>query len=220
MRSNIKFIVSHDFLEKRLNKLEKFTTKQEIEGLLVEDDESIINILSKLSDIEPINEDEAKIFLLKLREISVDDKMESLLSCSHCGTVNQFQFDINEFINYDTFYFNDVLIPQGIFKAASDILSDKDLDKMTFKEYEKLDEIIKEQNESFLQNSSRTCRKCKKDIMIDIDIRTIFSKNNVSSLYKEYATLMTVSNNGKLDIDSMYPFERTLFLNLLTEKKE
>ncbi len=217
----LKFIVSHDHLKNRLNELKKFSSKQEIAGLLVEDDESILEIVKELTNISPVNEEEAVMFLLKLREISVDDTMESIISCTHCNTMNQLQLEMSEFINYDTkFTFNDNVLPKGIFKTASDIINNRDLDKLSFKEYGELDEIIKKQNASFFVDTNRVCRKCKKNIPISIDPRKSFSKSNLTNVYKEYTTLMMMTNNGKLDIDSMYPFERALFLSIITAESE
>ena len=67
---------NNNWFKKRLDSLERYTTKQEKEFLLLEDDVSFTDMLKTLSPIEPINEYEAIAFLFKLREISLSNIIE------------------------------------------------------------------------------------------------------------------------------------------------
>ena len=46
------------------------------------------------------------------------------------------------------------------------------------------------------------------------------SDHTLMTLYKTYNNMMMFGNLTKTDIDNMYPFERTIFIGLITKTKE
>lgn len=217
----INFLVSLNFLEERLQQLKRFNSSQERDALLIDDDESDIEILKCLTDIKPINNLEASAFLLKLREISVGDELELMVTCPHCKIMNDPRIDLSTIFALDNPYFleDGTQIPVGLFEDISEIINTLEADKLSMKEYNELERILEEQNNKiFLESAIKYCRKCQGRITIDIEPRSILSKSSLSSLYQEYVNISLFSNNGKLDIDSMYPFEREIFASLIADK--
>ena len=51
-----------------------------------------------------------------------------------------------------------------------------------------------------------------------INPKDTISKSTTTKIFKEYLDISYYTNNSKLDIDSMYPFEREVTLSLLAEK--
>ncbi len=218
----MKFTKSANFLEDRLSSMESYTTLQEKEALLVSDDDPIEKIVKEITDIEPINEKEAEAILVKSREISVSNKIEYVVSCKNCGATNNFNVSTEPFFNFDIdYHYHNNLIPKGIFESPDDIINNTEADNISLREYNELDDMIAQQNETiFTKISFQMCRTCKTEIKIKIDPRDIFSKSSIKSIYRDYVNISMYSNNSKLDIDTLYPFERELFNNLIAEKME
>ncbi len=200
--------------------MEPYTTSQEKAALLVSDDDPLEKVLSKLTDIPPMNEKEAEALMVKAREISVSTKIEYIISCKGCGTTNNFMIPIEPFFDFEIdYYYHNKIIPKGIFESPDDIINNAEADNLTLLEYNDLDDIISKQNETiFTKVSIQYCRTCKKEMTVKIDPRDVFSKSSLKSLYRDYVNISMYSNNSKLDIDTFYPFERELYNNLIAEK--
>ena len=218
---SVNFLVPLNFLEERLLSLKRFTSAQERESLLIDDDEPDSVVLNCLTDVKPINTLESSAFLLKLREISVGDELEVMTTCPHCGAMNDLRIDLSKLFVLNEPYFleNGIQVPIGLFEDIDEIINTLEADKLSMKEYNELEEILEQQNEKIFKDSTNNvCRKCQGLIKINIDPRIILSKSSLSNLYQEYVNISMFSNNGKLDIDSMYPFEREIFGSLIADK--
>lgn len=218
------FIVPDNDLEQKLNKLKRFNTLQEKNALLVEDEKPIYDVVSELTDQIPENELEANMFLLKLREISVSDTIDMIITCPHCGALNDNSISLENFININSpKIFKDssgksIKLPIGCFNSVEDIINNKEAERLTLKEYNEIEKLLIEQNNDFLGEAVVSCRICKKDMKVEINPRINFSKSSLSSIFQEYVDISIFSNNGKLDIDSLYPFEREIFVSLIKDK--
>ena len=207
-------------LKERVNSLTRFNTLQEKSALLVDDDEPISKIVSELTTVKSYNENEAKLFLYKLREISVEDNLEMLVTCPHCNIMNQEYIDINKFYNLDVKkYYKDVELPFGFFDSPEDVINNTKLtDSLSLKEYNDIEKLIHDQNNEIFNDVSSICRSCKKEIIITFDIKSNFSKSTLKSIYTDYINISMYTNNGVKDIDSLYPFEREIYINLIEDK--
>jgi len=216
------FIVPENFLEDRLSRLEKIITRQEKEALLVDDEEPIEDIVKILTDIVPINHFEAEAFLIKIREISGGDIIEYIQTCPHCEVMNDIQITTSELIDLKVpSKFKDFTVPIGLFTELDSIINNKDMDEMTIGEYTALERFVRDRNDKILKRYiDRVCRKCTGTFTIQVEPRDIFSKSTLSSIYKDYVNISMFTNNGSLDIDSLYPFEREIYNNLIQEKMQ
>ena len=203
----------------KLGKLKRYTTKQEKDFLLLEEDATLTQQLKTVSDVKADNEYEALAFLFKLREISVSNLVEIPKSCS-CGYINSFTIDINDMFNFTPeFIPNYEMMAVGIFMSADEIINTNILDSLIIKDLKTLNELIfKRSQEIFSPKIIKECQKCNTSLELYFNPASLISKSNPAMIYKEYVDISYYSSITKQDIDSMYPFEREIFLSLLSEK--
>jgi len=84
--------------QSNLDKLTRFTSKQERDALLVGDNDTfeILEILSG-GKVKAITELEAMVYIFKLREISVGEDFLLTVRCEHCENVNEVNINRMEF---------------------------------------------------------------------------------------------------------------------------
>ncbi len=215
----IKFLVPLDFLEQRLKDISMITSAQERNALMVDDGKSDSEVLEKLTNLTPINDLEAEAFLIKIRETSVQDQIEYIITCDMCNTMNSIKIETSDCIDLSPSYYNDQQFPVGLFTSLDSIINNGVLDEISIRDYQKLEDIMTTQNEQIVKKlHTKYCRKCKNEIEIFIDPRAIFTKSTLSSIYSDYVNISMYSNNGKLDIDSLYPFEREIYNSMISDK--
>jgi len=170
--------------------------------------------------------DEKIAMLLKFREISVGADVNVEFKCSFCNATNQNEINIENIVMGAT-KTADTRI-KDCFKEITDEnvsdfigieTSDMDLD-----EYEDLITHIRESVTKFNFSRKSSCQKCSKDNYIDVKsfkfVISIMSEDSLMSLYQTYNDLIFHGNYSKQDIDTMYPFERVIFVNLLNKSQE
>ncbi len=215
----IKFLVPLDFLEQRLNNINIITSEQERNALMIDDSKSDSDVLKKLTDIIPINDLEAQAFLIKIRESSVQDEIEYIVTCEMCNTMNSLKIETSDCINLTPFYYKGQQFPVGLFTSITSIINNEVLDEISISDYQELEDIMTSQNEQIIKKlHTKYCRKCKSELEIFIDPRAIFTKSTLASIYSDYVNISMYSNNGKLDIDSLYPFEREIYNSMISDK--
>ena len=104
---------------------------------------------------------------------------------------------------------------------------DKDedyIDNLDLDEMDKLLERVKDNQYSFNYDKVCSCLKCKTEQTVSIGenkfVVSTLSEDNLMSLYKTYNFLNFWGKYTKLDVDSMYPFERSIFVGLINKQKE
>lgn len=210
--------------------LEPYTTAIEKEILLASSFEItkldlILDILGM--DASGLTENEMKVLLYKYREISNGDEIDMKFKCTKCGQGNDGVIQANSFIteplrddkdikklNYDC---DDNNINEFL-------VNDIDIDNLDIQEYEDLIKRINDNQVKFDFSKKVTCLKCGHLNTFDIGdnsyIIEIMSDENLMSLYKTYNFLIFFGKYSKEGIDSMYPFERSIFMGLLNKTKE
>jgi len=214
-----KFNKEKDYLKNKLNKLDLYTSKQEKLALIKKEDISIFEILKIISpDSNPTNELEALIFIIKLSEISVSDIIEKIFECSNCSNVNEISIELQDLINLDI-ECEISNFPIGIFETPDDIFDNPD--NLPLKDYNKISDIIEENNlKIFNVHLNPKCRTCKTENNIVINPIDLISRTTIAGIYDEYFNISFYSHNTIRDIDSMFPFERELYLSLLKKQIE
>ena len=133
--SSIKFTKERNYLEKRLENLKRFNSRQEKDSLLSEDNTST-GLAKILSNITPDNKKEAYAFITELRKISVSDIIDLMVTCPHCKQINNFNVDVDEFLNLDEQYsFRNQAVPVGLFENPEDIINIADIESMSVRIY-------------------------------------------------------------------------------------
>lgn len=211
----MKYKIEDDWFKKRLNSLTPYTSKEEKALLLLDDDASIFEMLDLISDVKPKNEYEALALFFKYCAISVSDLIEATQECPNCKFANPIQVEIDEFFNLEKKYD----FPVGIFTTPDDIINTKRADKIILNDYNKLTADLIEQSKNVFKISvKRKCIKCSSQFDIIINPKTLISKSSASSIFREYIDISYFTANSILDIDTMFPYEREIYLNILKEK--
>lgn len=181
-------------------------------------------------DIEIINSlslNEKKCLLYKFRETSVGDEIEIKFKCTNCaktseGVLETTNFDKQSLLNDDDILKIDKEVTEENLKDF--LKNDIDILELDLDEYFNLIQRVKDNQTVFNFIKSCKCLNCKTDNFFDIgDEKYIIehlSENNLHSLYKTYNNMIMFGNMSKQDIDSMYPFERTIFIGLINKTKE
>lgn len=220
------FTKEKDFLKNRLKKILRYNGYQEKEALLLdEDSETPMTYFETLCPncIKPLNNIEAMAFIIKTSEISVSDYLEIIHECPRCKAINDINVDVIGLINLDIEVPDYPDFPIGLFEDISDIMDEEVSDNLTIPEYNKILDIINENNTKILNfDVEYTCRiqSCKSKNTISISPFHLISKTNLSGFYKEVFDLGFYSNKTFEDIQKLYPFERSLFFSLNKEKVE
>jgi len=221
--SGLKFKLERDHLKKKLKELKPYTTKQEKDLLLLDDDEPYEKVLDILAPgVKVKNILETFAYLIYLRMISVSDLFEGLIECPKCKTTNDLRIELNEVLILDPPELDGCdSLPIGFFETVEEVLSEEDSDNLSINDYNELQDalhnnILKIFNITQYQN----CRVCRNDIEINLAPRTILSKSTVSSIYKEYFALGMYLHYTNRDVDELLPFERELYFKMVQKKIE
>lgn len=215
-------------------KVHPYNTSQEKDLILIpiyqeKIDDSCLDIALDICNIpqniiDELSLDEKKYLLYKLREISVGTDINVKFQCSYCKTANINSGDIKcEIIKPKKHspYIIDLCTnptPENIDEFFTNI------DELDLDEYEELKSNINDYITSFTFELPVYCQKCGKINYIDITdtnfVLKAMSTESLGSMYNTYTNLTYFGHYTKLDIDSMYPFERTFLITNLNKLKE
>jgi len=176
--------------------------------------------------IDTLSYYEKKAFLLKLREISIGSSVEVKFKCAKCNNSNENSIDIDDIIIEPTN--NDSRITDQYKELndsnISDFINVNDIEEMDYDEYQELMLSVDNSICKFDFRKPVQCQKCSHEnhinILSDEFILSILSEDTLISLYQTYNDLIFFGKYSKHDIDTMYPFERTIFVSLLNKSRE
>ena len=209
--------------------IKPYKTWQEKDVLLassfgVTDLTKILDILHFKTD-EVLTEEEKKVLLYKHREISLGDEVDIKFKCDKCGQGNDGIIEASNFVVEPKRFDDDIkqleltVTKENMFKFVT-----FDPDELDIDEYENLINRIKENQTHFDFIKSVPCLKCGTKKQFDMSspeyIIEIMSEDNLMTLYKAYNYLIFFGKYSKEGIDSMYPFERSIFVGLLNKTKQ
>ena len=209
--------------------LEPYRTHQEKDILLassfgVNDYDRIFEILGfKTSEV--LTDDEKKAILYKYREISLGDEVDVKFKCDKCGQGGDGTLQASEFAKPGKLNDPDVKklnIP--VLDSTLRMFVDFDVDDLDITEFESLKKRVQDNQVSFDFIRSVKCMKCGTPKKFDLSsleyIIEIMSDDTLMTMYKSYNFLIYFGHYSKEGIDSMYPFERSIFIGLLNKTKE
>jgi hypothetical protein len=185
---------------------------------ILELDENVINSLS---------ENEMKVLLYKYRESSLGDEIQIKFKCKECNKQNESSIIASNFITFSELNDSDIL---KIDKEVTEnnvkdfLLNNVDIEDLDIDEYENLIIRVKKNQNKFDFVKECKCTFCRTSNFFNIGspkyIIEQLSDHTLMTLYKTYNNMMIFGNLTKTDIDNMYPFERTIFIGLITKTKE
>jgi hypothetical protein len=208
-----------------------YTTAQEKDLLLLSTvGESDLDIALGICGIDGtelmmLTQDEKVAMLYKIREISVGAEVNLKFKCKHCNSDNENSINIEDIVQSSKISNNKI---KDQFKELTDDNINQylllDIDELDIDEYEAIEQEVKDSVTKFNFRKPATCQKCSKVSFIRISapsfVLDIMSEDSLISLYQTYNDLIFFGKYTKLDIDSLYPFERTIFVSLLNKSRE
>ena len=211
-----------------------YTSLQEKDLLLLSTvEETDIDIALDICGIgkeisKDLTNDEKIAMLYKLREISVGGDVNISFKCEHCNQNNENIINIENIVksakcaNHPKKNIIDKFTNCTEYNLEDFIIGD--VEEMDLDEYENLLNEVKSSVTSFEFLKPTYCQKCTKENLIKIDepglVLELMSEDTLIGIYKTYNDLIFHGTYSKLDIDSLYPFERTILLSLLNKSRE
>ena len=189
--------------------------------------------------IASLTDNEKRIVLLKCRELSVGDDICFNFSCNKCKKINMATARVDDFftnridadhkiLELDDFkiveLYGDVQceLNNYIVDKHGNNINDDDLDELDSVVYEDLFDEIKNHTIKFTTEIVGYC-SCGNNVKINLSDRFVvenMSEDTIHSMYKTYSDLIYYGNYSKQDIDSLIPFERTIFVGMLNATKK
>lgn len=177
------------------------------------------------NEIKFLSLDEKLAILYKYRAISVGESVETDFECTNCHSISTTDLSLNiiEEPKYDEYkkYFNDAYKELTDENFEDFLNKNINIDDLDIDEYESLKLKIYNNICKFNFKRETNCIKCKhKNIInlrnIDFCLKCL-SEDNISTFFKTYNDMVYYGHYSKLDIDSMYPYERKILNGLLVE---
>jgi len=211
--------------------LKPYNTKQEKDLLLMDTictaDLSMALCICGVSEeiVNNLTEQEKTAMLYKLREISVGSAINVKFTCSKCKTPNENNIDIEYIIKPGNI--KNPKIKDCFEELSYDNIQNfytENIDEMDIDEMDELYNEIKQSITTFDFLRPVKCQSCNHTNHIDIQsaefcISTL-SDDTLISLYQTYADLVFFGKYTLLDINTMYPFERGILINILNKTRD
>lgn len=185
-------------------------------------EEAVNNILSILGiQYNHLTLDEKLALLYKIRSISVGEKLIVNSICPNCKNKQMFELDISDIVIQPEIVDDKIIDNYQEFREE-DIQSyvNEDVNELDLDEYDRLIDKIKRSivKFNFLHDVRCVCGQSFKINLKDIKlcIKSL-SDESLKAIYESYNNLTYYSHYTKMDVDSMYPFERAILIAMLNE---
>ena len=213
--------------------IKPYTTETEKDLLIMSsfeiyDVDEILRVLGlEENSIKELTLNEKKVLLYKYREISIGDEITMKFKCSHCKQPNEGIIDCkifieNEEISHKYKQLDEIPTDENLHLFVN--MSKEELENLDLDEYENLLKDVENSQIKYNFTKSCKCIKCKKDNIFDISnikyILESLSEDTIMSIYRTYNDMCMFGNYNKKDIDSLYPFERTILIGLINKTRE
>ena len=213
--------------------IKPYTTETEKDLLIMSsfeiyDMDEILRVLGLEENlIKELTLNEKKVLLYKYREISIGDEITMKFKCSHCKQPNEGIIDCkifieNEEINHKYKQLDEIPNDENLHLFVN--MTEEELENLDLDEYENLLKDVENSQIKYNFTKSCKCIKCKKDNVFDISnikyILESLSEDTIMSIYRTYNDMCMFGNYNKKDIDSLYPFERTILIGLINKTRE
>lgn len=210
---------------------EGWTIGDEKEYLLNKDNDNIDEIFSYLCKSKNEYTEEEKTFiLLHMRNHLYGDEVEVKYTCPHCNNASEGVYSINEAIEYkrmnNVFYIDNKDVIINIKNTLEDSIN-RDiefLDSLSIKEYNYLNLAFESLKNNKLKFKPKVrCFLCQKQTVTSLDdkeIKDLIINRTLKDYYQTELFLKKKGNFSIHEIKNMYPFEVTLYVDMLQDKGE
>ena len=159
--------------------------------------------------------------LLELRNGSVGEMFSFIKKCDKCHNNYETDVSFTETITEGNISdFKGIKITEAFSDDYNDYV-DFDIDELDTAEYDKLTEYIDKNKTKFNFVAKSVCDHCGNVNYIKLTEKHLvenLSEDTLANFYQTIASMVYHGNYSKLDIDSMLPFERSIYLSLLNEE--
>lgn len=159
--------------------------------------------------------DEKIVLLYKLREVSVGDEMPAKFVCPHCHQPVETYIKIGD-VFVEPKKKSPWVRDPGIADAAPEACFKEGYGDLDYDRYLFLKNNIKDYISTFNFNPEVRCSACGNSTNLNISnpkfVLANMSEESITSLYKSYTSLVFNGRFSLQDIDSMYPFERMIYI--------
>jgi len=222
--------VQYEYAAKQFS-LKPYNTKQEKSLLLMNtignnNTASALEICGIKKDVvDSLTANERLAMLYKLREISVGSSINTKFTCCKCSAPNENVIDIENMVMPGN------ITNEHIIDALDELTDDNiqkfyklDIDELDIDEFEQVTKEINESTTKFSFDRPAICQQCTETNYINIK-KDEFCINSLSedtliSLYQTYSDLVFFGKYSLHDVDSMFPFERSILINILNKTRE
>jgi len=208
--------------------LEPYLSSTERDLLLVTSESITDNMLDDVFDIlkdnivpnKDLTRSEKMYLILELRNISVGEIFNLKKTCTSCSKAFDFECSFSGISGISKFDHDD------IHEAFSDDYNDYvdfDIDDLDVDVYDEYVEDIDKNKLKFNFSTEVTCLNCLKKNTVKLTEKILLSslsEDSISTYYNSISTMVYYGHFSKLDIDSMIPFERSIYLSLLDKLNE
>ena len=212
--------------------IKPFNTSAEKDILIMRsfDIDDVNQYLRRLGFENPqdLGENDKKVLLWKFREVSHGEEIDIRFKCKGCNSVNETSIKTSNFVIESQINDSDV---KKLDKEVNDenlslflYITEEDLNNLDLIDYENLMKRVKDNQHRYDFTKIKKCMMCGQEHFFNLGgteyILNSLSDETLETIYKTYVNLTYHGKLTKHDIDSMYPFERTLFTGLLHSIKD
>ncbi len=173
--------------------------------------------------INILTEDEKINIILELRNISISEIFNFVVPCK-CKKKSEKEIKFDDcLVIGDIKYYEprpDIKLKNIVSENIYDF-TDYDLDELEIDEFDGIEKYINDNRTRFNFSTKCNCDHCGAEINIELNTKTLLeglSEDTAITFYKGISSLVYLGKYTKLDIDSMLPFERNVYLGLLNEQ--
>ena len=171
--------------------------------------------------LKSLSSAEKMLVLLELRHASVGEVFSFVKKCDKCAEKYELDVTFDNVIqegnlkNYKGFVINEA------FSDEYEDYVDFDIDELDTDVYDDLVEYINKNKTKFNFTTTSYCVHCGNKSEVTLTLKHLvenLSEDTLSNFYQTISSMVYYGHYSKLDIDSMLPFERSIYLSLLNEE--
>jgi hypothetical protein len=170
---------------------------------------------------ESLSDAEKMYILLELKHASVGEVFSFIKKCDSCSENYEADVTFENVLNEGCLEnYENIELTEAFSDDYNDYV-DFEIDELDIDVYDKLIEHIDKYKTKFNFSTSSVCTHCKaqnKIILTKKHLVENLSEDTLSNFYHTISSMVYHGNYTKKDIDSMLPFERSIYLSLLNEE--
>lgn len=171
--------------------------------------------------VDDLTYTEKMFLLLELRHISVSEVFSFVKTCDKCKEKSELDVTFENVLTVGNIKnWKDYQITEA-FSNDYNKYVEFDIDELDLDEYDELTEYIDNNKTKFDFSRKIKCLHCKDETTMTLTSDHIIenlSEDTLANYYQTIASMVYYGHYSKLDIDSMIPFERSIYLSLLNEE--